>query len=380
MKKILFITPRNPFSGRYSGDVIRAKKFINYLQKKYKITVITSSTFYSEKKSINLQFKSFKNENLIIKFFFILFSFFKLEPLQLGFFHSRKIRDYVKKNYQNFDIVFCQSVRAAQYVLDLNIKKKVLDMGDLYSNNYSQTFKIKSILNPSKFIYFLESKLMKRYENLCFRKFHKILLFSKKEINSLNINNKKIQQINFGIDKTIRIYRYDKKNYKIIFIGNIKYLPNKIACENFITKTLPKIRKIHNEIQFHIIGEISKFDKLKWKQNKSVKIYGKVNNLKILLSKTICGLANLNVSSGIQTKLLTYMSYGVPSISSRQVMQNFDAISSSSLPYYKNEEEMLRLILKLKNSKHFSQKTSNNSYKIIKKFLWKKVLKELDKI
>ena len=30
MKKILFITTRNPYSGRYSGDVIRSlKEFIN---------------------------------------------------------------------------------------------------------------------------------------------------------------------------------------------------------------------------------------------------------------------------------------------------------------------------------------------------------------
>ena len=30
MKKILFICPRNPFAERFSGDVIRAKKFIYY--------------------------------------------------------------------------------------------------------------------------------------------------------------------------------------------------------------------------------------------------------------------------------------------------------------------------------------------------------------
>ena len=34
MKKILFITTRNPYSGRYSGDVIRSFKIINLLKKK----------------------------------------------------------------------------------------------------------------------------------------------------------------------------------------------------------------------------------------------------------------------------------------------------------------------------------------------------------
>ena len=56
---------------------------------------------------------------------------------------------------------FCQSVRAAQYAINLKFKKKILDMGDLYSKNYSQTSKAKSIFNPSKFIYYIESILMK---------------------------------------------------------------------------------------------------------------------------------------------------------------------------------------------------------------------------
>ena len=43
MKKILFITTRNPFSGRYSGDVIRAKKFVKHLSKKYQMSVVSLS-------------------------------------------------------------------------------------------------------------------------------------------------------------------------------------------------------------------------------------------------------------------------------------------------------------------------------------------------
>ena len=40
MKKILFITTRNPYSGRYSGDVIRAKKIIEHLRKKNSVVAV----------------------------------------------------------------------------------------------------------------------------------------------------------------------------------------------------------------------------------------------------------------------------------------------------------------------------------------------------
>ena len=53
MKKILFISSRNPFSGRYSGDVIRANKFIYYLSKNNYVKVISPSVQNSKKKRVN---------------------------------------------------------------------------------------------------------------------------------------------------------------------------------------------------------------------------------------------------------------------------------------------------------------------------------------
>ena len=381
MKKLLFISPRNPFSGRFSGDVIRAKKFIGFFEKKYKTTVITIDKVNSNKKIGKVKIISFKDKNLIFKLIKIIFSLLNLKPLQLGYFYSKELNNYTLQNYKNFDIIFCQSVRAAQYVTNLEFKKKVLDMGDLYSNNYYQTFKMKSWFNPMKIIFFIESILMKNYEKLCFDNFFKILLFSRREIKSVKaVKKNKIIQINFGIDEIINKFRFNKNNNKIIFIGNMKYLPNKIACTNFIKNTLPKLLKVNSNIQFHIIGEISKLNKFLWEKNKSIQTHGKVKNLKPLLANTICGLANLNISSGIQTKLLSYMSYGIPSISSNQVIKNFDAIKSNSLPAYRNEKELIKLILRLKNKKTYSLSISKKSLNLIRKFKWKNVLKDLNKI
>ena len=69
-----------------------------------------------------------------------------------------------------------------------------------------------------------------------------------------------------------------------------------------------------------------------------MKVFGKINNLDPYLDNVICGLPNLEISSGIQTKLLTYMSYGIPSISSKQVMENFDLIKSKKITFYKNKK------------------------------------------
>ena len=61
--------------------------------------------------------------------------------------------------------------------------KTILDMGDLYSDNYLQTFKYLNILNPLKYIYFLESIIVKNIEEKNFlHPLIKIYYFQKKKI------------------------------------------------------------------------------------------------------------------------------------------------------------------------------------------------------
>ena len=381
MKKILFITARNPFSGRYSGDVIRAKKFIYFLSRDNYVKVLSPNFQNVKKRESKFNYEGFSNPSLISKVFYIFLSLLKLKPLQLGYFYSPKINEYVKDNYKNYDLIFFQSFRAAQYIPKNLKKNSVLDMADLVSKNYEQTSKRLFFFNPIRIIYFIESLLLKRYEKICFKTFQKILLHSKKEINAVDKKyKKKIIQYSFGVDQIKKKYKFNIKNYKIIFIGNIKYAPNRNACFEFTNKILPLICKIYPNVEFHIIGEISKIDKFFLNQKRNVKILDKIDNLDPYLDRVICGLANLKISSGIQTKLLTYMSYGIPSVCSKQVIENFDTIKDSKISFYKNNEEMIKLILKFKRNKTFSLSASKRALKTIEKFKWNKILPFLNKV
>ena len=64
-------------------------------------------------------------------------------------------------------------------------------MGDLYSENYYQTYKNISLFNLFFYFYFIESLLVKKLEHKSFNLFDKIILFSKKEINQINDKYKK---------------------------------------------------------------------------------------------------------------------------------------------------------------------------------------------
>ena len=369
MKKILFISTRSPYSGRFSGDVIRSLKIINLFKKNNKIDVLYLGKKQKNYTKQNISF-NFEYPNLLYRVFFCFVSFLKFEPIQFGLFYSPKLKKYIDQNANKYDVLFFYHLRSAQYFPRSFVGKTILEMGDLYSKNYNQTFNNLSKINPLAYIYLLESFLIRNNEKKAFKIFDKVILFSKKEINEIyKIYKKNIFHIPESVNRIENKFIFKKKNFKILFIGNLGYLPYKLACFDFVRNVLPRISKNNSEIEFHIIGKISKLDKFFLSLNPKVKIFGQKNILKNYLNKTICGLANLKVATGVQGKVLTYMSFGLPVICSEQIQHNF----KSSVIKYKNVESLINNILELRKNRKKSLKYSKKSINFIKKFKSNKI-------
>ena len=376
MKKILFITTRYPYSGRYSGDVRRAVKVIQYLKKVSKVDIVCLTKKRKIHKKTTSNYK-FYYPNFILKIFYCFISILKLNPIQFGLFFSKDMSNFIENNAKNYDILFFQQIRSSQY-LPKNYKgKTILEMGDLYSDNYFQSFKNLNIFNPLKYIYFIESLLVKKTELRLFSTFNRIILFSKNEIRTVNKQfKKKIFYITESYEGINKKYVFSKKNYKILFIGNLGYLPNILACKDFVKNILPKITEINSEIKFYIIGNIKKFDKFLFSFNKNVQVLGPQKKIDKYIKNTICGLSNLKVATGVQSKILTYMSFGLPVLCSQKTASNF---SDNVLSYY-NNGALVKKVFNLKNDKKLSNKFSKKSLKCIKNLLWKKISPEYLKV
>ena len=163
-----------------------------------------------------------------------------------------------------------------------------------------------------------------------------------------------------------KIFRHKSKNYKILFVGNINYLPNKLACYDFSKNILPKLNEHLPNLEFNIVGKINIFDKFCLSLFTNVVVHGSVNKLDKLIKNSICGICNLKTATGIQNKIFTYMCYGLPALVSKDsfpksLVENKEAI------VYKNDNQLIHCILKLVNNKKISNKISKNSFKSIKK-------------
>lgn len=381
MKKILFISSSNLSPNNYSGDTIRANNIIKVLRKKNIVDTISFGNKNIINKITNLDKQNinfiFKKYNFFLRILLSVQSLINLKPMQNGFFFSKSIKNLVNKNYKKYNTIICHLTRSSQYLPTNFSGTKVLEMTDLMSNNYVQTKKHLKLYNPFYYLYLIESFLISRYEKYCFKLFDKIILVSKKDIvlNS-KLNKKKLKFIINGIDINKKKFNFNKNNNKIIFIGNIDYLPNKDACLYFAKKILPHLNILHPNLELHIVGKISFFNKLSFIFSKNVRLLGKVNKLDNVIKNTICGISNLRIATGIQNKILTYGSYGLPTLCSLKSTQGLLSFKSNRhLITYKNNNEFINKINLIKSSSKVANKISKNIYLKTKDMSWDKILK-----
>ena len=344
-------------------------RIINFLKKKHKVDIVTLGEGKLNSKNVII----FNQPNFFLKILNILISFLTINPLQFGLFFSERMKKYIKENAKNYDLLFFYHIRSSQY-LPKNYKgETIMEMGDLYSKNYFQTFNNLKIFNPLKYIYLLESFLIKKIEKKIFNKFGKILMFSKSEIKMVpKVFRKKICNMKISIKPMENKFLFSKKNNNILFIGNLGYLPNLLAVKDLIKNILPLIKNKIPNVKYYIVGDVSKINKFLLSFQKDVNFLGRKKDIKKYLKNSFCGLANLKIATGIQGKVLTYMSYGLPTICSNEVSSNF----KNSVIKYENNNQLLKSIIELKNSKKISTELSKKSLKFIKNFSDKKVCSE----
>ena len=384
MKKILIVTTKFTFP-LFRGDNLRIYNISKYLSKKNKIDLIYTGSKGNYQKEIKFFNKTiFIKSNYIKKFFYIPYFLFKNKSLRVGYFFSSEMKKKISQIQKDYDCIIFHSIEASEYLPKNFSGTKILEMTDLKSNNYLQLYKKLSFYNPLKYLYLIEKKFLENYEKNIAKLFDFIILVSKQDQKIFPVKSyrkNKVKVIPLGMDVKKNIYKYKQKNNDVVFIGNINYHPNKIACFEFITEIMPKLKTMGVSINFVIIGQTSRFLKFLLLKHPNVKIYNNVKSPEKLCSKAICGIANLSVATGMQFKILEYMRMGLPAIISEKCYKSLSVTKNKDLLVFKNNNDFINKIIKLRNEKNFSNKISNNGYKnIYTNYTWEKVLKKYNEL
>ena len=373
MRKILFVSSTPLSLEALDGKQKRALNILQSLSKKNKIDIVClEENSQKIKKKIN-----FCNQEIRFKLSFFsrlinaFISFLKFQPLQNGYFFSKDIAKFVQDNKDNYDTIIFHLIRCCQYHPSEFRGKTILEMTDLVSESYRQIIIKLSIINPLKYIYILERFLIKMYERKVSNRFDNIVFISSKELfeakKFIDKNKIIVVENSFNIQKNI--FKFKKNNNKILFLGDINYLPNKIACKEFAKKVLPKLNKKYPDLVFHIFGKISLLQKFVMNSYKNVEVHGPVSSLKSVFRNSVCGICNVKIATGFQNKIPTYMSYGIPAVVSKDSFSKKFFKNNKDIIVFSNNDNLIKMIFRLVEEKKLANKISRNSLSTIKKKL-----------
>ena len=370
MQKILIISTKNLSSNHFDGAQKRIFDIAKSLSKKNKVDFVCIGKNLSKKKT-NLDFLNkliIYKTSFFMKIYNVIISILKFQPMQNGYFFSKDICHFVSENKQEYDIIIFHLIRSAQYLPDSFNGKTILEMTDLISFNYAQIIKELSFLNPLKYVYIFEKLLLQKYEKKISNYFDKTIFASEKELTLAKefIEKSKICVIGNCFKSKKKIFKHNSNSNKILFVGNIGYLPNKLACYNFSKKILPQINKTYPKIEFNIVGKINTFDKFILSCFSNVKVHGPVKKIDNMIKKSICGISNLKVATGLQNKIFMYMSYGLPVIASKDSVPKNLIKNKKNILIYSRQDDLIKCISELINKKKLANLISRNSYKIVK--------------
>jgi len=382
--KIFVLLPRFPFPLE-KGDKLRAYNQLKYLSRNHEIHLCALSDIAIESDHINA-IESFCRSVHIIKlsrvsiFFNLLWAFFSGKPLQVGYFYNRKARRNIHKLISSVqpDHIYCQLIRVAQYVKDIQITK-TLDYQDVLSKGVERRMQTSPFY--WKPVLKLEYKRLLKYEHEVFSWFDHKTIISKPDRDFIPHPEKdKIEIVINGVDTEFFKPVSVEKEYDLVFIGNMGYPPNVNASEYLVKKILPVVRKSKPDVKLVLAGATPHPAVLSLR-SKNVYVTGWVEDIRDCYAKAKIFIAPMQIGTGLQNKLLEAMAMKIPSVTSPLANFALEAKIGEEILVGNSPGEYADHIIQLLDNNDLRDTIANNGYAFVhRNYNWDSATKKLENL
>ncbi|ASU23315.1 glycosyl transferase family 1 [Vibrio qinghaiensis] len=371
-KKILVLTPRFPYPV-IGGDRLRIFELCKELANNYSLTLVS---LCETKDEMTLDIPNdgvFSNIHRVFlpkyrSYLNCILALPTKTPLQVAYYKSHKFSKVVNVLSKDHDLVLPHLIRMADYAKDLP-NKKVLEMTDAISMNYSRVCETKNNAGVKGLIYKLEKKRLNRYEKQTAEKFDCNLLVSKFDKDFLftpetDVYEKTLVCSN-GVDVSKLTYEFSPNKKEVVFIGNMFSAQNFDAAMWFAKECLPLLRQ-NGDYTFKVIGRIKPDDEMKLNRHEGVIATGAVDCVIAHARGSIAGICSVRLAAGVQNKILEYMALGLPTITTSTGLEGLDSIPNKDILVADLPQDFVQSILRLENDVNYAEKLSANALQYVK--------------
>ena len=295
MKTLLYICPVIP-AAKSNGIAQTNHEILKRLCKDYRVTLLITRGI--DKSDRDLIIKNYDVDLLeyrrsFFQFVVMFFKFFYF-PLQSILYFGVKLPDTY------FDVVYGSTVRVAPLVFRVHSGKRTINFADTLSRTFHQRSSISGW--HIKWLYKYEAHRLAVLEKKTYYECDVCFSFERECEYSVHVTH------GSQFDSVRHIRNANTRN--VIFFGNMKYWPNRLAVEWFL-----QCASFCSDLDFTfcIVGRGS--DTLISHNNKkNLKILGYVEDLEKLISSAYCCIAPISFGGGIQNKVIDSLHLGCPTI------------------------------------------------------------------
>ncbi|GBD93558.1 glycosyl transferases group 1 [bacterium BMS3Abin05] len=390
--KILFLTSRWPVPP-ITGDRIRAFYLLRHLTQKHDVTLVSFYENFHEIKQLkssqlNVRIRPVKFPAGLSLYARLGSGLFSKLPLQVHYYSTKKIKQVIHEELKSnsYDLIFVHLLRMANYVMDLASIPKIIDLTDAISLNYERLLQFSGFYQNRSFnkIYSLEKERVLNYEKNILRKFNRTLLISGVDKDYLQahctVDPMAVVQNGVNLD----YFKYLPNGCdsdKIVFHGNMNYLPNVDAALYFYRDIFPLVKQKRPRAKFFMVGVRPKKQLQALEKYQDVFVTGRLNDLRPQLRSAALAVCPLRAGAGLQNKILEAMAIGTPVVTTSLGLEGIHARPGKHLEVADTPEAFAEKVVSFMNNPGKREEFSRQARQFVEEnYTWEKALAPLDDI
>ena len=352
--RVLIINSKAPYP-LYTGGEMRTFQMIKLLAKIYDdIDIVYLTKELNPGTEIGLSpfcknSYSFFSSKIKIAFNVLSGLFGKL-PLQVRYFYSSEMQKWIDNNLHNYDLVFCNNIRTAEYVREKEGVRKIIDFVDAISMNYERAkSKVSGIW---KILYTIDHKRCLSYETDIVSRFDKTMIISAIDGAYISSNREKDGRDIAVISNMIDIPELVKTDFNeaeksLVFVGSMFYESNITAVCFFVNEVFDKIKAVFPDLKFYIVGSRPDPKVLKLGEKKDVIVTGFVDDVSEYFVNPSIFAAPMLSGAGVQNKILQAMAAGCPVVTTTIGVEGIEGITEKEIAIADDAQTMAEKIIRL---------------------------------
>lgn len=329
-KRILVVTTRYPFPPT-GGDKLRIAQLCGILAREYEVhlAALSEAVPVGPPEDACLAGSVVFRQPKLLSWLLCLVGLGGRQPLQLSYYYNLRLRRYVRRSAPEFDAIVFHLARAAQFRPDGFAGRTVLEMTDCMTLHYDRASRYGALRTLRGLLYgLIEKARMGRLERRIAARFDAVSVISEVDRDALVALDPQYRGKIHVFPNYIRPMPYQatgQERSKILFIGNMTALHVLDGVAFFAKEVMPRLIARHPGLCLLVIGAITPRAARRLRRRAAVEVVGPVKHIEEHVDRLLCGVAPLRFASGVQNKVIDYMTLGVPALVSPPALEGIPA-------------------------------------------------------